>query len=73
MGMSHDVTVLGVPWHDLLSLRREQCPPTLVNSLMFAVLGASKMLIFLASAFVFAEHHQESDWTKICVQVCLLS
>lgn len=73
MGMSQIWTVLGAPWNELLSLRREQCPPTLVNSIMFAVLSASKMLIFLASAFVFAEHHQESDWTKICIQVCLLS
>lgn len=39
---------------------------------VFAVLRASMILIFLASAFVFAEHHQEGDWTKICVQVCVL-
>lgn len=51
----------------------QSCAPLPLWTPLLAVLSASKMLIFLASAFVFAEHHQESDRTKICVQVCLLS
>lgn len=36
------------------------------------VFAAPKILIFLASAFVLAEHHQEGDRTKVRVQVCLV-
>lgn len=53
----------------LLSLRRSQCSPALVRPFVFA---APKILIFLASAFVLAEHHQEGDRTKVRVQVCLV-